>query len=82
MIYRNLKVPRLLATIVATTLNHVTSPRPKERPHIDRTRSESLGTSISLLTLELNPFVNPFILTSSYFPSVHLLHTIVATQAV
>ena len=77
------KVPRLLATIVITILNPVTTPlpdSPKRNLHIEQVASH-LKPPSPFLTLELKPLAHLFIFTSSYFPSVHLLHSIVATQA-
>ena len=72
------KEPRLLATIVATILMCRT---PQKIPHIEQVAGH-LEPSSAILTLELNPLAHLFIFTRSYFPSVHLLHSIVAKQAV
>ena len=54
---------------------------PKKIPHIEQVASH-LEPSSAILTLELNPLAHLFIFTRSYFPSVHILHSIVAKQAV
>ena len=67
------KVSRLLATIMATILNPVTTLQ--KIPYIEQVATH-LKPPSPLLTLGLNPLAHLFIFTRSYFPSVHLLHSI------
>ena len=56
-------------------------PPPQKKTTVEQLASHSKSSS-PLLTLWLNPPAHLFILTRSYLSSVHLLHSIIAKQAV